>query len=377
MKILATLALVFFCICSSFQAFSQANYVRTAMPFLHIAPDAKASSMGETGVATTPDLSNIYWNNAKLAFLGGDYGGSASYTPWLSQLKSGITSMYFTGFRKFDDSQAIGLSINYFTLGTVKFYDEVGNDIGKYNPNEFSIEVAYAKQLSENMSLGITGKFLHSDLGTGQNVGSVGITPASTAAFDFGWYYEHPMQNDARISFGAFLSNIGPKIKQSTGSNGQYLPMNLRLGTQVHLEGYENGINFSLDINKLLVPTPPVYLKDSSGSNTNVILRGSDPNRSIPAAIFGSFGDAPGGFSQQIKQFTVGVGAEYGIQHKFFLRTGYHYENASLGDSRYVTAGLGYTGPSLRLDFSYIVPFGQYNPYKGTFRITIGVNIVQ
>ena len=236
---------------------AQSNYLPTAMPFLRVAPDARASALGETGAATTPDLNSMYWNNAKLAFLDGDYGMSFSYVPWLTQLKSGITSLYATGFRKFDDTQSLGIAFNYFTLGKVNYYDEVGNDIGKYNPNEFSIEIAYAKQITDKMSLGFTGKYLNSDLASGQNASGVVTMPASTAAFDLGWYYENTARNNSRLSYGLVLTNIGPKIRQSTGG-GQFLPMGLRFGTQVHLEGYNSGWNFSLDINKLLVPTPPI-----------------------------------------------------------------------------------------------------------------------
>jgi len=355
--------------------FPQSNYVRTAMPFLRIAPDARSSAMGDNGVATTPDLNSLYWNNAKLAFLGGDYGISADYTPWLSQIKSGITSLYVTGFRKLDNKQSLAIAVNYFTLGKVNYYDEIGNDIGRYNPNEFSIEIGYAKQLSDDMSLGFTGKVLHSDLASGPSSGGSTLTPSTGAAFDVGWYYEKTAGNSNRISYGVALTNIGPKLRQTTGSGGQFLPMNLRFGAQYHLESYENSFNFSVDINKLLVPTPPIYRLDPMGNTTNTILKGSDPNRSVPAAIFGSFGDAPGGFPQQIKQFTVGLGGEYDIQKKFFFRAGYHYENMSIGDMRYLTTGFGYAGPSLRLDFSYIIPAGQYNPYKNTFRITLGFNI--
>lgn len=356
---------------------AQGTYIRTAMPFLRIAPDARSSAMGETGAATTPDLNSLYWNNAKLAFLGGDYGITASYVPWLSEIKSGISSLYFSGFRKLDDKQSLGMSVNYFTMGNVNFYDELGNDIGRYNPNEFSVELAYSRQLSPTMSLGLTGKFLHSDLANGQNSANGTLLAASDLAFDLGWYYENTTNNSNRLSYGIVLSNIGPKLSQSTGSYGQYLPMNLRIGTQLHFQGVDNSVNLSLDVNKLLVPTPPRYKTDSMGNATNIILRGEDPNRSVPGAIFGSFADAPGGFSQQVKQFTVGLGFEYDILEKFFLRAGYHYENVSLGDMRYATTGFGYAGNSFRFDMSYILPSGQYNPYKNTFRVTIGCNIEQ
>lgn len=367
--------LYFMLVCIPVLVTAQNTYLRTAMPFLRIAPDARASALGETGAATTPDLNSTYWNNAKLAFLGGDYGVSASYIPWLSQIKSGITSMYFTGFRKLDEKQNLGISVNYFTLGRVNFYDEVGNDIGKYNPNEFSVELVYARQLSPFMSLGFTGKFLHSDLAGGQNSTSGSILPASSFAVDAGWYYENTGNNSNRLSYGVVLSNIGPKIKQSTGYSGQFLPMKLRIGTALHFQDVQNSFNISLDLNKLLVPTPPEYKTDSAGRETTTIMRGQDPNRSVPSAIFGSFTDAPGGLSQQIRQFSLGLGFEYNMQEKFFLRAGYHFESASVGDMRYATTGFGYKGKSLRFDFSYIVPAGMYNPYKNTFRITLGCNI--
>lgn len=356
---------------------AQSTYVRTAMPFLRIAPDAHASAMGETGAATTPDLNSLYWNNAKLAFLGGDYGMTASYVPWLSEIRAGISNLYFSGFRKLDSRQTLGMAVNYFTMGNVNFYDEVGNNIGRYNPNEFSVEIAYSRQFSPGMSLGLTGKFLHSDLANGQNSSNGTIMPASDFAVDLGWYYENTTNNSNRLSYGIVLSNIGPKLSQSSGSSGQYLPMNLRIGTQFHFQGVQNSVNLSLDVNKLLIPTPPLYRTDSAGNATAQILRGADPNRSIPGAIFGSFTDAPNGLSQQVKQFTIGVGFEYDVAERFFLRAGYHYENVSIGDMRYATAGLGYAGNSFRFDMSYILPSGQYNPYKNTFRVTIGCNVLQ
>lgn len=349
------------------------------MPFLRITPDAKASGMGETGVATTPDLNSLYWNNAKLAFLGGDYGGSIGYTPWLSTLKAGITSMYATGFRKLDESQVISIAMNYFTLGQVNYYDELSNAIGSYNPNELSVEIGYGRQISPEMGLGITAKYLHSDLAIGSFAGAGGVKPAADIAFDIGWYYEEKEYDNTHFSYGAFLSNIGPKLKQTFGSESQFLPMNLRLGTQYHVSSdqNDNSMNFSLDINKLLVPTPPIYQKDANGNETNIILRGSSPNKSVPGAIFGSFSDAPNGFSQNMEQFTVGLGGEYIIQNKVSLRSGYHFESASLGDMRYFTFGLGYTAPTMRIDCSYIAPLGQANPYKNTFRITLGFNVLR
>ena len=357
--------------------YAQGTYLRTAMPFLRIAPDAHSSAMGETGAATSPDLNSLYWNNAKIAFLEGDYGFSASYVPWLSQIKSGISNLYFTGFRKLDSKQGIAMSVNYFTMGKVNFFDEVGNDIGRYNPNEFSIELAYSRQLSPSMSLGLTGKFLHSDLANGQNSSDGALLATSDYAFDLGWYYENTTNNSNRLSYGIVLSNIGPKIKQNTGQRGQYLPMNLRFGTQLHFQGALNSVNISLDVNKLLLPTPPVYKKDSAGNSTGEILKGEDPDKSIPRAIIGSFSDAPGGISEQIRQFTAGIGFEYDFAEKFFLRAGYHYENLKIGDMRYMTTGFGYAGNSLRLDMSYILPSGIYSPYKNTFRMTIGFNIIQ
>lgn len=356
---------------------AQGTYLRTAMPFLRIAPDAHASALGETGAATSPDLNSLYWNNAKLAFLDGDYGFSASYVPWLSQIKSGISNLYFTGFRKLDTKQGIAISVNYFTLGRVNFYDEVGNDIGRYNPNEFSIELAYSRKLSPSMSLGLTGKYLHSDLSNGQNSSDGALMATSGYAFDLGWYYEKTTNNSNMLSYGIVLSNIGPKIKQTTGQRGQYLPMNLRIGTQLHFQGVANSVNISFDINKLLVPTPPVYRKDSVGNFTGVILKGEDPDKSIPRAILGSFSDAPGGISEQMRQFTAGIGLEYDFAERFFLRVGYHYEDLKIGDMRYCTTGFGYAGNSLRLDLSYILPSGTYSPYKNTFRVTLGFNINQ
>jgi len=340
----------------------------TALPFLGITPDAVSGALGETGVASEPDVFSMYWNVGKLSYLPGSYGIGFSYVPWLAAIKSGISTSNVSGYRTLNQSSTLGISLSYFSIGKVGLSDEVGNSLGTYSPNEFALSVAYSRRLSENGSLGMTAKYLHSDLTSG----TASLSAASGFAVDIGYYSSNELSTENTFSYGISINNIGPKISGPIAGTNQYLPTTLRIGTAFHLQEYLNSLNITLETSKLLVPTLPIYKKDAHGNNTTQILSGRDPNESVPSAIISSFYDAPGGFKEQIKQFILGAGLEYSFRDKLYLRAGYHYKNPYLGDRRYFTAGFGFKLDTFYSDFSYLIPTTPLSPYKDTFRLNLG-----
>jgi hypothetical protein len=360
--------ILYFFLLLSFSAFGQNGPLApTALPFLEISPDAVSSSKGETGAATDADVYAMFWNVGKLSFLPGSYGINISYVPWLASIKSGISINTVSAYRTLDKVATLGISLSYFSLGKVGIADEVGNSLGSYSPNEFSLALAYSRRLAEHGSLGFTAKFLHSDLTQGSAI----VTSPSDFAVDIGYYANFSTPDESSLSYGISINNIGPKLGGATVGGSEYLPTTLHLGAQYHLNGYKKGLNFSWETTKKLVPTLPIYQKDINGNNTSTILSGRDPNQSISSAIISSFYDAPGGFSQQFKQLTWGFGLEYEFKEKLYLRTGYHYENPYFSDKRYITAGAGINVETFHLDLSYLFPTSSINPYKDTFHISL------
>jgi len=340
----------------------------TAMPFLEIAPDALSAAKGETGAATDADVYALYWNVGKLSYMPGNYGIGVSYVPWLSTIKSGISTNTVSAYRTLDKVATLGIALSYFSLGKVGIADEVGNSLGAYSPNEFSLALAYSRRLSEHGSLGFTAKFLHSDLTQGNTL----ITSPSDIAVDIGYYSNTALQNESSLSYGIAVNNIGPKLGGAIAGGSRYLPTMLHIGAQYHVQGYQKGINVSLETAKKLVPTLPVYQKDANGNNTSTILAGRNPNQSVPSALISSFYDAPGGFGEQLKQWIWGLGVEVEFRDQLFLRTGYHYENPYLGDQRYITAGAGIHVDTFHLDLSYLFPTTSTSTYKDTFHLSLG-----
>jgi len=341
----------------------------TALPFLEIAPDPLSSAKGENGVATDADVYSLYWNVGKLSYMPGSYGIGISYVPGLTTLsKSGISTNTLSAYRTLDSKATLGLSLSYFSLGKVGISDIVGNSLGSYTPNEFSLALAYSRRLSEHGSLGFSVKYLHSDLTQSTSV----VSSPSDFAVDMGYYSNTSFRNESSFSYGISVSNIGPKLGGEAVGGANYLPATLRLGAQLHLNGYQKGINFSIETDKKLVPTLPIYQKDAQGNNTTIILAGKDPNQSVASALISSFYDAPGGFKEELKQLVWGFGVEFEFRDKLFFRTGYHYENPYLGDQRYITAGAGIHIDTFHLDLSYLFPTAATSPYKDEFRLSLG-----
>jgi hypothetical protein len=356
--------------------------ITTAVPFLNFAPDSRHSAMGDVGVATSPDASSAHWNSGKLAFIKDDLGFSLSYSPWLGKLVNDMSVSYLTGFKKIDDNSAFAFDLRYFNMGDIQLTDGRGNELGEFNPRDIAIGGTYSRKLSQYFGLGISARFIYSNLS-----GNISSTTGSEAkagigvGADIGLYYQKPIfigSKDGMWSWGVAITNIGPKITYNSAEDLDYIPTNFRLGTAYSVNfDANNTLTFALDVNKLMVPTPPLYATNEDGTlatddNGNLIIEaGQDPDRALISGMFGSFSDAPGGFSEEMQEFTVSFGMEYLYAKKFAVRTGYFYENPSKGGRRYFTMGVGMDIQKIGLDFSYLVPQVQNHPLAETLRFSL------
>ena len=307
------------------------SFVTTAVPFLRISPDARAGAMGDAGIAVAPDPNAQYWNVAKMPFCDKNYGISMTYTPWLKDLVPDIFLAYLSGYVKFgkDGDQAVSGSMRYFSLGNINYTDQLGNSIGTGEPREYSFDLGYSRKLSPYLSVGVTGRYIHSAIASG--VSYVGANadyrPGNAGAADAAIYYAKKHEiDDTRsntFSFGAVASNIGSKI------------------------------SYALDLNKLLVP----------------VLANGDTTIGVVSGITNSFktGD-------QIEEIDASLGVEYWYQNTIAFRAGYFYENPNNGDRQYVTCGVGVKYNVFQLNASYLVPQGSgttRNPLSNTLRFSL------
>ncbi len=354
----------------------QGNTITTAVPFLLIAPDARSGAMGEVGAAISPDANATHYNPAKLAFVKDPYGFGLSYSPWLQRLVPDINLAYLNGFYKIDERNTIGGSLRYFSLGNIQFVDINQIEQGSANPNELAVDASYSRSFGENFSLGTAIRYIYSNLTAGQTFSDQQTQPGTAFAADVSAFYTKEatlFSKNATISGGLNISNIGTKMSYTDGGPKYFLPTNLRLGgsTTIHADDY-NDFSFSLDINKLLVPTNPI--RENSNDPNSPIISGKDPNRSVPAGIFGSFSDAPGGASEEFQEINYSVGAEYWYNKQFAIRAGYFYENPNKGNRKYLTLGLGLKYNVVDLDFSYLLANQQTSPLANTLRFSLIFN---
>lgn len=361
----------------------QLNTITTAVPFLLITPDSRAGGMGETGVATTPDVNSIHWNAAKLAFAPKKTGLGISYTPWLRALVPDINLAYISFYTKLDKNSTVGGSLRYFSMGNITFTDVVGNNIGQFKPNEFALDFAYSRKLSSNFSAAMTVRLIRSNLTNGITVSGQDTKPGSAVAVDLSGFYmnEKLKINGKPTTFmaGLAITNMGNKISYSTSINKDFIPINLRLGSGISVKADDyNRIGFQLEFNKLLVPTPPVYEIDPATGSPKivngqyVILAGKDPNRSISEGMIGSFSDAPGGFREELKEINISFGTEYWYNETFAIRAGYFYEAPTKGNRQFFTLGAGVKYNVFGLDFAYLIPTNaQRSPLQNTLRFTL------
>jgi hypothetical protein len=365
------------------QSTGDLNAIQTVVPFLSIAPDSRAGAMGDAGVATTPDAYSMHWNPAKFAFIESESGVGISYAPWLRNLVPDINIAYLAGYKRLDSKQVISASLLYSSLGPVPFTDDFGQLERTFNPNEFALDAAYSRLFADHLSGSIAFRFIYSNLTGGSYSGGVATQPGISFAADISGYYQRDIvifNKDGQFGAGLNFSNIGTKMSYSDSQTSDFIPMNMRLGTSftVRLDTY-NKITATVDLNKLLVPTPPVYYNvgdvNRSGDTVKVaiseIKAGKNPNVAVPVAIFQSFYDAPGGFKEELNEIMYSLGLEYWYNNQFALRGGYFHENQTKGNRQYFTAGAGFRLKIFTLDFSYLMPLTQNNPLAHTLRFSL------
>ncbi|MCK5078308.1 MAG: type IX secretion system outer membrane channel protein PorV, partial [Bacteroidales bacterium] len=358
------------------------NTITTAVPFLMIAPDARAGAMGDAGVASSPDANSMHWNPAKYAFVDKQMGFSLSFSPWLRKLVNDIYLGYLTGYYKIDDRQTVAMSLRYFSLGEILFTDEIGNPLNYYSPYEFALDGTYARKFSEKWSGGVAARFIYSNLTQGQFVGGSESSAGISVAADVSIYYQNDIEMgaiDGVFAWGLNISNIGTKISYSqTNIEKDFIPTNFRIGPslKINIDEY-NSMTFTLDINKLLVPTPPYYLRDENGPVTDtvtgelIIAKGMDPNVSVVQGMIQSWYDAPGGFSEEMREFSFAGGIEYWYNNIFSIRGGFFYEDKTKGNRKFFTLGAGLKYNVFGLDFAYLIPLEQHNPLENTLRFSL------
>jgi Type IX secretion system protein PorV len=351
------------------------NVVTTAVPFLRISPDARSGGMGDVGVATIPDANSSFWNQAKYPFAESKSAIDVTYTPWLKGLD--LNDVYLAslaGYYKLDDLQAISTSLRYFSLGNIQFTDALGNNLQQYRPREFAFDAGYSRKLSDKLGIGIALRYINSNLASGQSASGSTYKTGSSVAGDLSVFHDGASgsTNGSGFNWGVTLSNLGSKISYTNdASEKDFIPANLGLGV-AYIKAFDeqNKVTFGLDINKLLVPTPPSTFDSAGLANYH--------NKGVVSSWFSSFTDAPGGFSEELKEFQISLGIEYTYNNQFSFRTGYFYEDPTKGDRKYFTVGAGLNYNMLGLNFSYLVPSGNginRNPLSNTLRFSIIFNL--
>ena len=351
------------------------NTITTAVPFLLIAPDSRSGAMGDVGVATSPDANSIHWNPAKLAFTEENMGASISYVPWLRALVPDINLSYITGYRKLKNNQALGLEMRYFTLGDITFTNITGDVVGQYKPHEFALGGSYARMLSDQFSLSISGRYIYSNLTGGQSAGGIETVAGQSIATDLAGYYQKSVRiigEEMNLAMGLNISNIGSKVSYTETSIRDFIPINMRLGTALSsdIDDY-NKLSFAFDINKLLVPTPPI-------TDNGEIKLGQSSDVGVVTGIFQSFNDAPGGLKEEFREINYSVGSEYWYANQFAIRAGYFFEHDTKGGRKFFTFGSGVKYSAFILDFSYLInattDAGVTNPLANTMRFSMTWN---
>jgi len=342
--------------------------ITTAVPFLLIAPDSRSGALGEAGVAIASDANAMHWNPSALAFLPNRMGFSLSYSPWLRQLVPDINLAYISGFYNIGErGGTVGSSLRYFSLGQIEFTDNEGIKTGEFNANEFALDVAYARKISDLFSAAVAIRYIYSNLASNAGV-NFDIKPANSVAADMSFTYTKDFDikskssgNSLPINFklGINISNIGAKVSY-TSSTGRkdFIPTNLRIGYAftAKLDEY-NSLTLTNDFNKLLVPS-----------------EGGTSEKSLLSGIFGSFSDAEGGFGEEMSEITTSIGLEYWYRKLFSARVGWFYEDPLKGNRQFITLGAGVRYNVFGLDFAYLAPLEQNHPLQNTLRFTLTYN---
>ena len=360
---------------------SQTGGITTATPFLLIVPDARAGGMGDMGVATSADAFSLFHNPAKIVFNNRQILTGITYSPWLRNLTDDIFVGSGSYINRFSENAAWGADLKYFSLGQIDLTDEFGESNGSINPNELVATGSYSLKLSETFSMGVSLKYIRSNLVFNGTPGS-SLQPINSFAVDVSGYYQSLEENygnfNGRYRLGFNIANIGPKVSYTPGEE-DFIPTNLKLGGGFDfiLDDY-NTISTTIEFTKLLVPTPPIRdrIDEDEDGDTNEILSGKDDNVRWLSGIFQSFGDAPGGFSEELKEFTYALGAEYLYNNAFALRTGYFHESEDKGNRQYFTLGGGFKTNALNIDLSYLINASDVNnPLENSLRFTLSFDL--
>ena len=339
-----------------------------------IAPDARAAGMGDVGAATDPDVNSQYWNPAKYPFCISRAGVAVNYTPWLRQLVNDMDLAYLAGYYRIGDYSAVSASLRYFSLGEVMTSD--ATDAMTINPYEMSVDVAYSLMLSEKFSIAAAVRWIYSDLTYNYTDDT---TPGSAFGADLAFYYNNYImlgERECQLGIGLNISNIGSKISFGGSEDSEFIPANMRLGAalMVPIDEY-NRFTIAADANKLLVPTYPLQEDGESGEEYDRRIQEEYYDISSIAGIFKSFGDAPGGFKEELQEIRWSVGAEYVYNDKFSLRAGYHHESENKGNRKYFTFGAGFRMSAFSLDCGYVWATAKSNPLDQTLRFTLAFDM--
>ena len=350
------------------------NPVNTSVTSQTIAPDARSAGMGDVGVATDPDVVSQYWNPAKYPFTISRAGVALNYTPWLRELVNDMDLAYLAGYYRIGDYSAVSASLRYFSLGEV--FLGTSDDAMTINPYEMSLDVAYSLMLSETFSIGAAVRWIYSDLTYDYTSDTA---PGSAFAADLACYYQNYInlgQRECQLGLGLNISNIGSKISFGGDNNSEFIPTNMRLGASLMIPIDEyNRFTIAADANKLLVPT---YPKQEDGESTEDYQERVQKNYydvSSISGIFKSFGDAPGGFKEELQEVQWSVGGEYVYHDKFSLRAGYHHESANKGNRKYFTVGAGFKMSVFSLDAGYVIATAKSNPLDQTLRFSLSFDM--
>jgi hypothetical protein len=352
------------------------NPVRTSVTSQGIAPDARAAGLGDVGAATEADVYSQFWNPAKYPFAISRAGVGLSYTPWLRQLVNDIGLAHMSGYYRIGDYAAISASIRYFSLGEVTTNDNSGGSSSApaltIRPYEMSADVAYSLMLSEKFSIAAAVRWIYSDLTYSYTDNT---TPGSAFAADLALYYQNYLnigQRECQLGIGMNVSNIGSKITMGEDANSEFIPTNLRLGASLMIPVDEyNRFTLAADANKLLVPTYPHQNEGESTEDYQRRVQKDYYDVSSIGGIFKSFGDAPGGFKEELDEISLSVGAEYVYHDQFSVRAGYHHESANKGNRKYFTVGAGFKMSAFTLDAGYVIATAKSNPLDQTMRFSL------
>ena len=341
------------------------NAIVTAVPFLRIVPGARSGAMGDAGIALSPDANALHFNASKLVFAKEETGIEITYTPWLRALNvPDVYLAYLSAYSQLDEDQAIGFGLRYFSLGDIAFTDENGTPLGNGRPNEFELNFTYARKLSKQFSAGIGAKYIYSNLANGQEVGGEQISAGTGFATDISFTYQTPLalaNKTSQLRAGLALTNLGSKITYTNSIEADWIPSNFGLGIawEIDLDAY-NQLTFTTELNKLMVPT------------RNPLDGGDYRTKGTVAGILGSFGDAPDGFSEELRELMWSFGMEYWYDQQFALRMGYFHEHATKGNRKYFTAGLGIKYQVFGINISYLIPTtNQRSPLDNTLRFSL------